>query len=210
MTDKTKPAKAYATLRAIGTISPYGKNAKKHPDDQVLLIANSIKEFGFNQPIVVDTAGVVIVGHGRLQAAQMLGLEMVPVVVVDLTDEQARSYRLADNRLNESEWDMALVTQELRKLSAPMVDLSGFGDLGINLDPSELADTFSLNDNDRSGFQQMTFSLSDAQADMIKNALKDARLEDGYDTMETDGNENKNGLALSYIIKSWQEQRTYR
>ena len=89
--------------RPIGEIQPYGKNAKKHPDDQVLMIANSIKEFGFNQPIVVDSNDVIIVGHGRFLAAHFLGMEEVPVLKVDITEEKAKAYRLADNKLNESD-----------------------------------------------------------------------------------------------------------
>lgn len=110
----------------ISVIQPYPKNAKKHPKKQVQQIANSIKEFGFNQPIVIDKNNVVIVGHGRLEAAKLLGLQDVPVMTVDLTEEQAKAYRLADNKLNESEWDMNLVIEELKGLSAEMLDLTGF------------------------------------------------------------------------------------
>lgn len=114
------------TQRALSEIEPYANNAKEHSDRQVGQIAASIKEFGFNQPIVVDKAGIIIVGHGRYTAAHLLGLETVPVIVVDLPEEKAKAYRLADNKLNESEWNMDLVIQELRELSAPMVDLTGF------------------------------------------------------------------------------------
>ena len=85
----------------IQNLKPYEKNAKKHPKKQVQQVANSIKEFGFNQPIVVDKNNVVIVGHGRLEAAKLLGLKDVPVLTVDLTEDQAKAYRLADNKLNE-------------------------------------------------------------------------------------------------------------
>lgn len=112
--------------RPIGEIQPYGKNAKKHPDKQVVQVANSIKEFGFNQPIVVDKEGVIIVGHGRFLAAHFLGLREVPVLTVDIDEEKAKAYRLADNKLNESEWDMQLVITELKELSMDMVDLTGF------------------------------------------------------------------------------------
>lgn len=112
--------------RSLSGIKPYGKNAKKHTDEQVRQVAASIQEFGFNQPIVVDTEGTIIVGHGRYAAAHYLGLETVPVLELDLTEEQARSYRLADNKLNESPWDMELVIQELKGLSMPMLDLTGF------------------------------------------------------------------------------------
>lgn len=123
----------------INLIHPYSKNAKKHTKKQVQQVANSIKEFGFNQPVVVDKNGVLIVGHGRLEAAKLLGLKEVPTITVDLTEDQANSYRLADNKLNESEWDMNLVIEELKGLSAPMIDLTGF-DKDLIIEPSELDD----------------------------------------------------------------------
>lgn len=110
----------------IDDIKPYAKNAKKHPKKQIQQVADSITAFGFNQPIVVDINNVVIVGHGRLAAAQLLGLNEVPVITVDLTEEQAKAYRLADNKLNESEWDMKLVVDELLELSEEMFELTGF------------------------------------------------------------------------------------
>lgn len=110
----------------IAKIKPYAKNAKKHPAKQIKQIAASIQEFGFNQPIVTDKAGVIIVGHGRYEAAKLLGMTDVPVVQVDLTEEQARAYRLADNKLNESAWEIDLVIEELKGLSTSMLDLTGF------------------------------------------------------------------------------------
>jgi site-specific DNA-methyltransferase (adenine-specific) len=121
-------------------ITPYSKNAKKHPKKQIEQVAASIKEFGMNQPIVVDKQGVIIVGHGRYEALKLLGLEVKPewVKVVDLTEEQAKAYRLADNKLNESDWDMALVVEELKGLSEPMLDLTGFDkDLVIEADEAD-------------------------------------------------------------------------
>lgn len=123
----------------ISLIKPYSKNAKKHPKKQVQQVANSIKEFGFNQPIVVDKNGVLIVGHGRLEAAKLLGLKEVPTITVDLTEEQAKAYRLADNKLNESEWDMSLAIEELKELSDEMFDLTGF-DKDLLISPDERDD----------------------------------------------------------------------
>ena len=122
-------------------ITPYTKNAKKHPKKQIEQIAASIKEFGMHQPIVVDKEGVIIVGHGRYEALQKLGMEVPPdmIRVVDLTDEQAKAYRLADNKLNESEWDMNLVIEELKDLSQPMIVLSGF-DTDLIIEPDEQDD----------------------------------------------------------------------
>lgn len=110
----------------ISLLTPYDKNAKTHPDKQIQQIADSINEFGFNQPIVVDKDHVIIVGHGRYEAAKRLGMSDVPVVVANLSPEQARAYRLADNKLNESDWDMELVIQELKDMDIEMVALTGF------------------------------------------------------------------------------------
>lgn len=112
--------------RKLIDVQPYGKNAKKHPEKQVNQIADSIREFGFNQPLVVDKEGVLIVGHGRYLAAHLLGIDTVPVVELDISEEKAKAYRLADNKLNESEWDMELVIAELKGLSLESVDLTGF------------------------------------------------------------------------------------
>jgi site-specific DNA-methyltransferase (adenine-specific) len=123
----------------IENIKPYEKNAKKHPKKQVEQVAKSIKEFGFNQPIVIDKKGVIIVGHGRYEAAKLLGLSDVPVIEVELTEEQAKAYRLADNKLNESEWEMDLVIEELKGLSEDMLDLTGF-DKDLIIEPENKDD----------------------------------------------------------------------
>lgn len=128
----------------IELLQPYSKNAKKHPKKQVEQVAASIKEFGFNQPIVVDKNNTVIVGHGRLEAAKLLGLKDVPVITVDLTEEQAKAYRLADNKLNESDWDMDLAIEELRGLSEPMFELTGF-DKDLLIEPDDKDDEIPEN-----------------------------------------------------------------
>ena len=107
---------------------PYENNAKMHPLEQVEHIANSIKQFGFQQPIVVDKNMVVIIGHGRLQAAKELMLDTVPVVIADnLTEEQVNALRLADNKLNESPWDFGRLEEELAALSIAGMDMEQFG-----------------------------------------------------------------------------------
>lgn len=117
-------------------ITPYGKNGKKHPEKQLKQIAESIREFGWQQPIVVDKDGVIIVGHGRWAAYLKYGLSEPPIQVADLTEEQAKAYRLADNKLNESEWDMELVIEELKGLSNEMLELTGF-DKDLIIEPNE-------------------------------------------------------------------------
>lgn len=109
----------------IEKVIPYEMNAKIHTNEQVDIIANSIEQFGWKQPIVVDREGVVVVGHGRLQAAKKLKLKTVPVVVAeDLSDEEIRAYRIADNKANESEWDFRILKHELEDMD---FDMSDFG-----------------------------------------------------------------------------------
>lgn len=109
-----------------GSVKPYDKNPRRN-DDSVEFVANSIKEFGFQQPIVVDKDMVVIAGHTRLKAAKKLKLKEVPVIVADnLTDEQAKAYRLADNKVSEtSEWDFELLDDELNQILN--IDMDDFG-----------------------------------------------------------------------------------
>ena len=118
----------------ITDIRPYEKNPR-HNEGAVEAVAKSIKEFGWQQPIVVDKDMVVIVGHTRLKAAEQLGLTEVPVVVADhLTPEQVQAYRIADNKTGEiAEWDFALLPMELKDLQNADFDLSVLG-----FDPEEL------------------------------------------------------------------------
>lgn len=129
-------------------ITPYSKNAKRHPKKHIEQVANSIKEFGMNQPIVVDKEGVIIVGHGRYEALKHLGWSEEEIAkhvkVADLTEEQAKAYRLADNKLNESEWDMGLAIEELKGLSDEMFDLTGF-DKDLLIEPDEKDDVIPEN-----------------------------------------------------------------
>ena len=109
----------------VKDLVPYIRNNKEHPKEQVNMIAKSIKEFGFNQPLVIDGNNVVIVGHWRLLAAKELGLEDVPCIrKSDLTEEQINKYRILDNVLNESDWAELNLKEELDLLG----DLN-FGDL---------------------------------------------------------------------------------
>lgn len=127
----------------IGSVKPYENNARFN-DEAVEYVANSISEFGFQQPIVVDKDMVVIAGHTRLKAAKDLNLETVPVVVADgLSDEQVKAYRLADNKTGEiAEWDFDKLNIELGELEPFDIDMEDFGfDLGsFNNEESEEAE----------------------------------------------------------------------
>lgn len=130
-------------LWKLEKILPYPNNVKKHPPEQVAKIAKSIKEFGWTQPIVVDRKGEIIAGHGRKLAATLLGLAEAPVWVRDdLTDDDVKALRLADNRVAQGDYDTNMLQAELAGLE---FDLDGI------FDKKELdffaADLGTLNDD---------------------------------------------------------------
>ncbi len=122
------------TLKKLAEIQPYKKNAKKHDARQIKNVAESIKQYGFVQPIVIDKDGIIVIGHCRALAAKKLGIKEVPCVCVDdLTPEQVDALRLVDNKSNESEWDFDLLKDEL-----PALDLDAFDfDWGLPEEESE-------------------------------------------------------------------------
>lgn len=104
-------------------IVPYAKNAKKHDKRQIDNVAESIKQYGFVQPIVIDKDNVVVIGHCRLLAAKQLKMKEVPCVCVeDLTDEQVKALRIVYNKSNESEWDFDILPDELAELDLSVFD----------------------------------------------------------------------------------------
>lgn len=117
------------TLVSTDTLIPYTNNPKEHPDEQVKKIASSIKNYGWDQPIVVDEDDEIIKGHGRLQAAELLGLDEVPVIRRDdLTDAEKRASRVADNKTAESPWDDELLSIEIESLDElPEIDMNSLG-----------------------------------------------------------------------------------
>ena len=120
----------------LARLKPYARNARTHSDDQVAKIAASLVEYGWTAPVMVADDGEIVAGHGRLLAAQHLGLEEVPIIRLShLTPEQVRAYRIADNRLSElSGWDDELLAAELHALNAAGFDLGLTGFEGEELD----------------------------------------------------------------------------
>jgi len=122
-------------ISLISDLIPYANNARTHSDEQVTQIASSIKEFGFNNPILIDKDNGVIAGHGRLEAAKKLGYKEVPTIKLEhLTDTQRKAFILADNRIAlNSGWDTTLLSLELKELDTEL-DLTSLG-----FDAKELA-----------------------------------------------------------------------
>jgi len=130
--------------RKVAELVPYARNSRTHSEDQVAQIAASIREFGFTNPVLIDGKGGIIAGHGRVLAAQSLGLDAVPVLVLDhLTETQRRAYVIADNKLAlNAGWDHDMLRAELEALGEIEFDLDvlGFSEQelsGIFLDQAE-------------------------------------------------------------------------
>ena len=107
---KTRPAK-------IDQLMPYQRNQKDHPEQQIRNVANSLRRFGWRQPVVIDENNVIVIGHCRVLAAKLIGLDVVPVVSADdLTEDEIRELRIVDNKTNESPWNDYL-EEDLQELT---------------------------------------------------------------------------------------------
>lgn len=156
-------------------ITEYARNARKNADT-VAAVKASIKEFGFQQPIVVDRENVVIVGHARLKAARELGLKTVPVTRADnLTPEQVRAYRLLDNKIAEkSHWDFGLLSIELSEIRDSGIDLGAFncefpnfaldaGETASNNPQDEWRGMPEFNDDQEKSYKSLTVHFESVQ-----------------------------------------------
>jgi hypothetical protein len=193
------------TQRKTADLIPYVNNARTHSEQQVLQIAASIKEFGFNSPVLVDGEDGIISGHGRVMAAKKLGLDEVPTIELKhLTKTQKKAYILADNRLAlNSGWDNNLLALELGELSDDGFDLDLLGfdvdELGIDGFEADEVEMPELRSGDKEPFQQMTFTLHDDQVEQIKAACDIAKKMGEFDSL----NENSNGNALARVCETF-------
>lgn len=180
---------------------PYEKNPRRN-DEAVKYVAESIRQFGFKVPIIIDKDGVIVAGHTRYKAAKNLKMEEVPCIVADdLSDEQIKAFRLADNKVAEkAEWDFNVLADELESIVGIDMEALGFVDDSV-LD--EYGTDFSLPDGDKPEIVTMTFTLHEQQKQLIDYALQTV----SEQITETFGNTNKNGNALHEVVRQWAEQR---
>lgn len=191
--------------KPIDSLIPYAKNARVHDDAQIAQIAGSIKEFGFNNPVLIDKNNGIIAGHGRVMAARKLGLTEVPTILLDhLNETQRKAYILADNRIAiNSTWDNEMLSLELMDIK----DDVSLAMLGFNVDEldallKEISSTElpNLPDGDKQPFQQKTFTLHDEQFNIVDDAITKARTNP---IIDTGLNDNSNGNALTLICEQW-------
>lgn len=167
---------------------PYEKNARKN-DKAVKYVAKSIKQFGFKVPIIIDSHNVVVCGHTRLKASEQLGFEEVPCIVADdLTDEQIKAFRLADNKVAEqSEWDLNLLNDELDDILN--IDMSDFGFDIFSMDDIDEVEAYNEEEDEREYFsktftfpiekkKQIICYLKKHQNEIVEQIIKESENDD--------------------------------
>jgi hypothetical protein len=191
--------------RPVAGLVPSARNARTHSDEQVSQIAASIREWGWTMPVLVDDAGVLIAGHGRVLAARQLELQTVPVMVArGWTEEQKNAYRVADNKLGlNAGWDEQLLSGELIGITPDLRALVGFSAeelraLSIGVGEVEFPD---IPAGERGDFRAMNFTLHKDQLDVIEAALRAAKAKGPFDGP----NPNSNGNALARVCGSYLE-----
>lgn len=186
---------------ALSEIKPYEHNAKKHDEKQIGNVAESIYQFGWQQPLVLDKDKVIIIGHCRYLAAKKLKLKTVPCkIAADLTADEVKKLRALDNKLNESEWDLDMLSLDIGG-----VDFKGFDvDWGI-IKPDDFGTEFAIASGDKSVMETMTFTLHHEQAELIRSAMETVLKNE--EAQETFGNTNRNGNAIYEVVRQWAEQR---
>lgn len=196
-----------SVLTPIGKVKTNPNNPRILNDDKFKKLVNSIKSFPEMlkvRPIVVNNDMVVLGGNMRLKACKEAGLKEVHIIKVsDFTEAQQREFIIKDN-VGFGEWDWELIANEW---NAEEVKEWGLDAIGFDEGEDEFDEDFSLKDGDKEPFQQQTYTLADAQAIEIKNAIADIKKTDEYKFGETFGNENSNGNALYLIIMQWAEQK---
>lgn len=189
-------------LKNIEDIIPYENNPRNN-DEAVEYVANSIKEFGFKVPIIIDKDNVIVSGHTRLKAAEQLGLKEVPVIIADdLTEEQIKAFRIADNKTSEKAgWDLDKLKIELGDLDFDMTDF-GFGDFELSMltedmEPEpyddEIIQEYSENSEDNLASKRVIITYSsEAEEEFLKKLLNVDNLKVVYTAEEIIDESNSN------------------
>ena len=187
----------------LDELKPYEKNAKRHTDEQIQHIINSIEQFGMNDPIGIwGEKNVIVEGHGRYFALKKMGVKEVDCIRLDhLSDEDRKAYTLVHNQATlETPFDDDLLKIELDGIFD--IDMSDFGfDVDMNVSPDDFGEDFSLPDGDKPEICTMTFTLHERQKELIEYAMSLVEIS------ETFGNTNKNGNLIYEVVRQWAEQK---
>jgi len=189
----------------IGKVKTYERNPRYIKDSKFMALVKSIEDFPEMlalREIVVDEDLVILGGTMRYQALKHLGYTEIDVKVASgLTEEKKKEFRVKDN-VSAGDWDYDVLSSDY--------DLEFLNSLelfipNMEIIKDEYGDEFSLPSGDKAPFQQMTFTLADEQATILKNALTEIKQSQEYEYVENFGNENSNGNALYLLVKQWEE-----
>lgn len=186
----------------INELIPYDNNPRIN-DEAVEYVKNSIKEFGFKVPIVIDKDNVIIAGHTRIKASKELGIKDIPCIIADdLTEEQVKAFRLADNKVAEkSLWDYTKLDEELDSILD--IDMSMFD---FNIVEDNYDTEFELPDGDTPQTRTITLSLAEEQYQICMKCIE--FIKDNNLIIHDFDNANKKSNALFEVIYQWAEQKT--
>mgnify|MGYP000007125705 FL=1 len=187
--------------KELEDLKPYERNPRKN-EKAVGAVRESIRQFGFKNPVIIDVQNVIICGHTRILAAKELGIKQIPCIVADdLNEEQIKAFRLVDNKVGElAEWDVDLLPLELADIAQ---DLSVFGFETISED--EFGEEFTLDSGEKKPYQQISLTLHDKQAELILACIDYVHTHG--EVKETFGNENHKGNGVYEVVRQWAEQK---
>lgn len=197
------------TYKNFDELIPYDNNPRFN-DNAVESVANSIREFGFINPVIIDSNNVIIAGHTRYKACRQLGITQIPCIVAEnLTPEQIKAFRLADNKTGElAEWDLDKLQKELIELEFE-IDMSEFGFVDesdfADINPDDFNDDFELNSGEEPEFHQLSVIVHTKQLELIQACIESVYNRD--EVGETFGNTNHKGNGLYEVVRQWAEQK---
>jgi ParB-like chromosome segregation protein Spo0J len=189
----------------IAELKPDPQNARKHDAANLSAIKASLSSFGQRKPIVVTADNVVAAGNGTLQAAKELGWLEIDIVRIpeDWSDAQIKAFALADNRTAElAEWDADTLAAQAMELEAVGIQLESFGFTNSDLSVFDVVpiDAPNLDSGDKKEIEQITFTLHTTQADVIREAIANAKLNEKLDSSV---NANGNANAITHICRMY-------
>ena len=188
---------------SMDEITPYENNPRNN-ENAISKVVESISEFGFTNPILLDNNNIIIAGHTRYEAAKVLGLDEVPCIYLDdLSEEQIKAYRLVDNKTSEfASWDFNALSKELAEIGGS-IDMSLFDFPEDEFNADDFDTDFNLPEGGQSEIRTMNFTLHVEQQNKILEAMESIDLEN----VEKYSNTNTNGNKLYGVICQWEELR---